>query len=280
MNERLAGKVGVVTGAASGIGEAIARRFVEEGARVVVGDIQERAGASLAAELGSMAAFMACDVTDEDAVAALVDEAVARFGQVDVMVNNAGIVGARGPIAQIPAGEYRATMDVLLTGTFFGMKHAARVMQPRRSGAIISLASTAGVQGGLGPHVYAAAKHAVVGLTKNVAAELCRDGIRVNCIAPGSTATPMVAQAHLDDHEALDEVRARLAEVSPIRDRPALPIDVANVALFLASDEAGNVNGHCLAVDGGLTTGSSTADPPYSSPLPFMREAGRTGLGR
>jgi len=278
MTKRLEGKVAAITGAASGIGEATARRFVEEGARVMIGDIQEDAGQALAEELGDAAAFRRCDVTAEADIATLVDDAVATFGHLDIMMNNAGIVGARGPIAQTSLDEYDATMNVLLRGTFIGMKHAARVMQPRGTGSIISLSSTAGVQGGLGPHVYAAAKHAVVGLTKNVAAELCRSGIRVNCIAPGSTATPMVAKAHLDDHQAVGDVIGRLTEISPIKGRPALAIDVANVALFLASDEAGNVNGHCLAVDGGLTTGSSTNDPPYSSPLPFMREAGRSDV--
>jgi len=278
MSQRLEGKVAAITGAASGIGAATARRFVEEGARVVIGDIQLDEGEALADELGAAASFIECDVTSEEHVAGLVDHAAAEFGQLDIIMNNAGIVGARGPIAEISVDQYEATMNVLLRGTFLGMKHAARVMVPRETGSIISLASTAGVQGGLGPHVYAAAKHAVVGLTKNVGAELCRSGIRVNCIAPGSTATPMVAKAHLDDHQAVDDVIERLGELSPIKGRPALAVDVANVALFLASDDAGNVNGHCLAVDGGLTTGSSTKDPPYSSPQPFMREAGRTDL--
>ena len=278
MAGRLEGKVAAITGAASGIGECTARRFVEEGAKVVIGDIQDANGEALVAELGDAVTFHHCDVTDEDDVAGLVDMAVEHFGQLDVMMNNAGIVGARGPIAQIAGAEYHATMNVLLTGTFFGMKHAARVMQPRQTGSIISMASTAGVLGGLGPHVYAAAKHAVVGLTKNVGAELCRSGIRVNCIAPGSTATAMVAQAHLDDHRALDAVEERLADLSPIKGRPGMPLDVANAALFLASDESGNTNGLCLTVDGGITTGSTATDPPYSSPLPFMREAGRTGI--
>ena len=278
MTGRLEGRVAAITGAASGIGEATARRFVEEGASVMLGDIQEDLGESLAAELGDAAEFRRCDVTVEEDVAALVDAAVDAFGALDIMMNNAGIVGARGPIAEIPAEEFKFTMDVHLTGTFYGMKHAARVMQPRGSGSIISLASTAGVQGGLGPHVYAAAKHAIVGLTKNVAAELCRSGIRVNCLAPGSTATPLVAHAHLGDHEALDEVAAELADTSPIRGRAALPIDIANGALYLASEESGNTNGHCLVLDGGLTTGSSADDPPFSSLLPLMREAGREGL--
>jgi len=278
MTGRLEGKVAIITGAASGIGASTARRFIEEGARVVIGDIQIGPGNALATELGNAAMFVKCDVTSEDDVAGLVDTAVDSFGHLDVMMNNAGIVGARGPLAQLAADQWRATIDILLTGTFFGMKHAARVMQPRESGTIISLASTAGVQGGLGPHAYAAAKHAVVGLTKNAGAELCRSGIRVNCIAPGSTATPLVAQAHLDDHNALDEVEARLAAMSPLKGRAALPIDIANAALYLASDEAGMINGQCLTIDGGLTTGSTANDPPYSAPKPFMREAGKTGL--
>lgn len=278
MATRCTDKTAVITGAASGIGEATARRFVEEGARVVIGDIQDELGQALADELGDAAVFRRCDVNSEADIADLVDTAVSEFGALDIMMNNAGIVGARGPIAQTPIEEYDATMSILLRATFLGMKHSARVMQPRQTGSIISLASTAGVQGGLGPHAYAAAKHAVVGLTKNVAAELCRSGIRVNCIAPGSTATPMVAKAHLDDHDAVDAVTTRLAQLSPIKDRPATAIDIANAALFLASNESGNINGHCLVVDGGLTTGSSTNDPPYAEPQPFMREAGRSDL--
>tara|TARA_B100000029_G_scaffold93097_1_gene83047 strand:- start:572 stop:1408 length:837 start_codon:yes stop_codon:yes gene_type:complete len=278
MTERLNGKVAVVTGAASGIGEAIVKRFAEEGARIVIGDIQPELGEGIIAEIDKDAVYAHCDVTIESDVESLLQTAVQTFGRIDILVNNAGIVGARGPISEIPTEEYYATMDVLLAGTFFGMKHVARIMQPQRTGSIVNLASTAGVQGGLGPHVYAAAKHAVVGLTKNVAAELCRYGIRVNCIAPGSTATPLVAKAHLDDHNALDEVEQRLKRLSPVKDRPGMPIDVANAALYLASEESGNTNGHCLVVDGGLTTGSSAEDPPYSELLPFMRESGKTGI--
>ena len=278
MTGRLEGKVAAITGAASGIGACTARRFVEEGASVVLGDIQIDLAEELADELGSAAVFVHCDVTVEEDVAKLVDTAVECFGQLDIMMNNAGIVGARGPVSQIDADQWRFTIDVLLTGTFFGIKHAARVMQPRGAGSIICLASTAGVQGGLGPHPYAAAKHGVVGLTKNAGAELCRSGIRVNCIAPGSTATPMVAMAHLADHGALDAVEARLAEMSPLKGRAGMPLDIANAALYLASDEAGMTNGQCLAVDGGRTTGSTANDPRYSAPMPFMREAGKTGL--
>lgn len=276
MAGRLEGKVAVITGGASGLGAATAERFVEEGATVVLGDIQDQLGHATAEALGPAVTYRHCDVTVESEVAALVDAAVADHGQVDVMMNNAGVVGARGPVSQTSAEEFARTIDIHLNGTFYGMKHAARVMQPRGTGSIISLSSVAGVQGGLGPHAYAAAKHGIVGLTENVAAELCRFGIRVNCIAPGSTATPMVASARLDDHEAMDDVVAQLASRSPIKDRPGMPVDIANAALYLACDESGNTNGHCLVVDGGLTTGASADAPPYHEQQPFLAEAGKT----
>ncbi|MCY3561239.1 MAG: SDR family oxidoreductase [bacterium] len=278
MTGRLVGRVAAITGSASGFGEAAARLFVAEGARVALGDIQTDRGRQVAAELGDAARFVECDVTREEHVAALVDLAVDGFGQLDVMFNNAGIVGARGPIDRIPDAEWRLTVDVLLGGVFYGMKHAARAMKPRRCGSIISMASTAGVIGGLGPHAYAAAKHAVVGLTKNVGAELCRFGIRVNCIAPHSMATPMVAMAHLGDPDDIDVVTAELTQKSPLAGRPGLATDVANAALWLASDESGYTNGHCLTTDAGVTTGAKAEDAPYSEPLPMIREAGRTGL--
>ena len=187
-------------------------------------------------------------------------------------------MGARGPIATTSLEEFSKTVEIHLIGTFLGLKHAAEAMIPMKSGAIINLASTAGVNGGWGPHAYAAAKHAIVGLTKNVAAELCRHGIRVNCIAPGSTATPLVAKAHLDDHDALDKLEETLASNAPIIGRPGRPTDVANAALYLASEESGNTNGHCLVVDGGATTGSKPDDPPYSTPQEFLREGGKSGI--
>ena len=275
---RLDGKVSVITGAASGIGEATAHRFIEEGASVVIGDIQDERGAKLAENLGSNARYQHCDVTSEKDIESLMAYSVKEFGTLDIVMNNAGIVGNRGPIATIPSEEFKATLDILLFGTFLGIKYAATHMKQNQSGAIINIASTAGVTGGLGPHVYAAAKHGVVGLTKNVAAELCRSGIRVNCIAPGSTVTPLVAAAYMDDHNDLEQVTEVVRAKSPILNRPGLPIDVANAAVYLASDESGNTNGHCLVVDGGVTTGSTPNDPPHSEPMPFQREAGRSGL--
>jgi len=278
MANRLEGKVAAITGAASGFGAATARRFVAEGCRVVLGDIQRAPAAALAEELGAAAVYIDCNVARETDVAALVDRAVSEFGALDIMFNNAGIVGAVGPIATTPADEWQATLDVLLNGVFYGMKHAARVMQPRRCGSIISMASTAGILGGLGPHAYCAAKHAVIGLTKNVAAELCRSGIRVNAIAPASMATAMVANVITGDHTALDATIKALASSSPLLDRAGTAQDVANAALWLASDESGYTNGHTLTTDAGVTTGSAARTPPFDQYRPMFREAGRSGL--
>jgi NAD(P)-dependent dehydrogenase (short-subunit alcohol dehydrogenase family) len=278
MGNRLEGKVAAITGASSGFGAAMARRFVAEGAKVALGDIQEGPGQALAAELGDAAVFAICNVTKEEHVAGLVDLAVSRFGKLDIMVNNAGIVGAVGPIDTTPANEWHATIDVLLNGVFYGMKHAARVMKPRKSGAIISLASTAGIMGGLGPHAYAACKHAVVGLTKNVGAELCRHGIRVNAIAPAGMATAMVANVMTGDPGAIEAAKAALAASSPLLNRAGVAEDVANAALWLASDESGYTNGHVLTTDAGTTTGSSAAAPAFAEYQPMFREAGKKGI--
>lgn len=278
MSKRLEGKVAAITGAASGFGAATARRFVQEGCRVVLGDIQEDPVARVAEELGNAALWTVCDVTREDHVAALVDLAVSRFGQLDIMFNNAGIVGAVGPIDTTPADEWKATVDVLLHGVFYGMKHAARVMKPRRQGAIISMASTAGIMGGLGPHAYAACKHAVIGLTKNVGAELCRYGIRVNAIAPAGMATAMVASVMTGDPNDIEGTKRALAATSPLAGRAGTAEDVANAALWLASDEAGYTNGHVLTTDAGATTGSRAESPGFAEYQPMFREAGRKGL--
>jgi xanthoxin dehydrogenase len=275
---RLKGKVAVITGAASGIGAASARRFVAEGCRVVLGDIQQERGDALVAELGDAAIFAVCNVTKEEDVARLVDLAVDHFGKLDIMFNNAGIVGAVGPIDTAVAAEWSATLDILLNGVFYGMKHAARVMKPQGFGTIVSMASTAGLMGGLGPHTYAAAKHAVVGLTKNVAAELCRFGIRVNAIAPASMATEMVASVITGDPGDIDGAASKLAEASPLLNRAGTADDVANAALWLASDEAGYTNGHILTTDAGFTTGSTVAGPDFAEYEPMIREAGKSGL--
>jgi NAD(P)-dependent dehydrogenase (short-subunit alcohol dehydrogenase family) len=275
---RLEGKVAAITGAASGFGEAAARRFVAEGAKVVLGDIQEEAGQKVAAELGDNAVFVPCNVTREEDIANLVDTAVTQFGKLDIMFNNAGIVGAVGPIATTPADEWKFTVDILLNGVFYGCKHAARVMGPQGSGSIISMASTAGILGGLGPHCYTACKHAVVGLTKGVAAELCQYNVRVNAIAPAGMATAMVANVSTGDHTAIERTKEILAEGSPLKGRAGTAEDVANAALWLASDESGYTTGHTLTTDAGTTTGASTDPIAFAEYQPLFREAGKHGL--
>ncbi len=278
MAGRLDGKVAAITGASSGFGAAAARLFVAEGCRVALGDIQEEQGAAIAAELGDAAVFTVCNVTREDDIAKLVDLAVSEFGKLDVMFNYAGIVGTVGPISSTPAEEWQATLDVLLNGVFYGMKHAARVMQPQGSGSIVSMASTAGILGGLGPHTYTAAKHAVVGLTKGVGAELCRFGIRVNCIAPAGMATAMVANVITGDHTAIEETEKALAKASPLVDRAGTAEDEAHAALWLASDDSGYTNGHTLTTDAGMTTGSTPHAPAFEDYQPMIREAGKKGV--
>ena len=280
MDKRLEGKVAVITGAASGIGAATAKTYVDHGARVVLGDIQDEAGESMAAALGGAghAIFRHCNVTNEAEVEALVKAAVSEFGQIDIMFNCAGIVGALGPMSTTPAEEWKLTIDIMINGVFYGMKHASRYMKEAGSGSIISMSSTAGVMGGLGPHAYAAAKHAVVGMTKNLAAEVGGYGVRVNCIAPAGMATPMVADVMTGDHQNLEETIATLAALSPLKGRAGLAQDVANAALWLASDESGYTSGLTLTVDAGATTGSTAEPPAFAEYAPMVREAGRKGV--
>jgi NAD(P)-dependent dehydrogenase (short-subunit alcohol dehydrogenase family) len=199
------------------------------------------------------------------------------------MFNNAGIVGAHGGIDEIPLEEYEFTMAVLLRSVFLGMKHAARVMKPQQSGVILTTTSIGGLQGGLGPHVYGAAKAAVIALTRNVAAELGAWSIRVNAIAPGKILTPMNAANLTGDPDAMDEAREAFATRTPLRGRIGEAFDIAHAALWLASDDAGFVSGHTLVVDGGLTTGSKENVAPgehgrWASRRDLVREAGRSGV--
>ena len=276
MSERLQGRVAVITGAASGIGAETARTFVANGARVVVADFQEEAGRKVAAQLGEAARFVRCDVTQEAQVQAAVDLAVSAFGQLDVMVNNAGIVGAVGPIAKTSLEAWDATIAVLLRGVFLGMKHAARVMAPRKRGVILSIASTAGVVGGLGPHAYTAAKHGVVGLTKSVASELAPLGIRVNAVAPGNTVTAMTSAVITGDPNDTARAEAQIAKGSPLG-IAGMPSDIANALLYLASDEARYVTAHTLVVDSGQTSAIGRT-PFHDAPSDVVREAGKRGL--
>ncbi len=256
MANRLQDRVAVVTGAASGIGEATARLMVAEGASVLLADIADSRGKALADELGENAEFAHCDVASEHDISGVVDRAVDRNGHLDCIVNNAGIVGASGPIDKLSVDDYEFAMSVLLRSVFLGMKHAARVMKPRGSGVILSTTSIAGVQGGWGPHIYAAAKSGVVGLTRNVAAELATWGIRAVAIAPGKIVTPMTAGNIVGDAADLAATTEAFKTRTPLRGHIGLPQDVASTAVWLASDEGAFVSGTTIMVDGGLTTGS------------------------
>lgn len=245
----LSGKSIIVTGASQGIGRGMAQRFVADGARVIIADIADEQGERLAAELGSSALFVHVDVTDEAQVAGVVDLAVERFGRLDGMVNNAGILGARGHIADADLGEWLRTMDILLTSVMLGIKHAARIMVPQGSGSIVNTSSTAGVQGGLGAHAYTAAKHAVIGLTKSTAVELIRSGIRVNAICPGATVSSLTTVLVTGDASKTDEAAAYMAAKSPTGRAP-MPEDIAGIAAYLMSDESWLMSGTALILDG------------------------------
>ena len=255
---RLNGKVTLITGGASGIGEGTARLFIEEGAAVIIADIQDDRGQQLAKELGSPAAYIHADVSREAEVHAAVNAVVERFGRLDCLFNNAGFGGVQGGIEEITVAGFDETIGVLLRGVFLGMKHAAPIMKRQGSGSIISTASVAGLRTGLGPHVYSAAKAAVIHLTHSVAMELGENGIRVNCICPGGIATPIFGKAFGIDADRADAtvplMKGVLETMQPIR-RSGLPEDIAHAALWLASDDSTFVNGHALVVDGGLIGG-------------------------
>ncbi|MCH7790573.1 MAG: glucose 1-dehydrogenase [Acidobacteria bacterium] len=274
MGDRLIGKVAVVTGAASGIGEGTAEAFVAQGASVVLADLQGDAGRVVADRLGSSTRFIQIDVTAEDQVAAAVQLAVDEFGSLDIMFNNAGIVGATGSIAQTASEAWDRTIAILLSGVFFGTKHAARVMIEQGSGVILNTASTAGMVGGLGPHAYTAAKHAVVGLTRSTASELAQYGIRVNAIGPGNTATPMTSAVITGKADRVDAAAARIAADTPLG-YAGMPADIANAAVFLASDEARYISAHCLMVDAGQVGGGMELNPFHQGETRLWREDGQ-----
>ena len=254
---RLNGKVAIVTGAASGMGAATVARFVAEGAQVVAVDLQLEKGEALAAELGSAVTFVGANVAEEADVAAVVKTAVDRFGRIDCLFNNAGFGGVSGLIDETDTGDaYANTWGAMFSGPLLGMKHAAPVMKTQGSGSIITTASVAGIRGGYGPHVYSGIKSAVIGLTRSVALELGPFSIRVNAICPGGIATPIFAGARAleagSNEDWAEAVRPVLEKIQPIP-RAGEPEDIANAALFLASDESSFITGQALVVDGGLT---------------------------
>jgi NAD(P)-dependent dehydrogenase (short-subunit alcohol dehydrogenase family) len=238
----------LITGALTGIGRATAIAFAKEGARLVVAGRREDAGQQLTAELralGAEAEFVLADVRHEDDVRDLVDRTIARFGRLDVAVNNAGTEGEGGRITEQTAESYAATFDTNVLGVILSMKHEVRAMQAQGRGNIINISSTYGHEGAAGASLYVGSKHAVEGLTKSVALEVAKSGIRVNAVAPGPTDTGMLTR-----FTGTPENMAVLVTTVPMG-RLGLTEELANAIVFIASDEASFITGHILNVDGG-----------------------------
>jgi NAD(P)-dependent dehydrogenase (short-subunit alcohol dehydrogenase family) len=240
----------LITGALTGIGRATALAFARDGARVVVSGRREDAGQALASELraiGAEAEFIRADVRHEDDVRALIDRTMARFGRLDVAVNNAGTEGTPGPVVEQNAESYAATFDTNVLGTLLGLKHELRVMQAQGYGSIVNLSSTMGQRGAPNASLYVASKHAVEGLTKSAALEAAASGVRVNAVAPGPVETAM-----LNRFTGSAERKAGLVAGVPLK-RAGTPEEIADAIVFLGSDKARFITGQIINVNGGKT---------------------------
>lgn len=250
---RLEGKVAVITGGASGMGEATAQLFVGEGARVVIGDVQKEKGHAVAQAIGPECAFVLTDVSSSEDVRALVRTAVERFGKLDVMYNNAGIGGGEGSIVECTEETFDRIIAVDLKAVWLGMKHALPYLIENGGGSIVTTASISGLVGMQGQGAYGSAKGGVIQLTRVCAIENAQHGVRANCICPGGTLTPILyANPSLPAPLDPEVVRENLARLQPIQ-RAGLPEDIANAALWLASDDSSFVTGQAIVVDGGWT---------------------------
>lgn len=265
MTDLLKGRIAIVTGGASGIGLAAAERFLAEGARIAIADISEDEGKARAAELGADAIFLRTDVTDEASIAAAVARTVERFGRLDVMFNNAGSTGDSSPVTEIGPEGFDRTLALDARSVLLGIKHAARQFRAQGGGgSILSTVSVAGLQGGWSSVSYTTAKHAVIGTIRHAAMELAADRIRVNGIAPGVIMTPLIARAFGVPPAKADALVAFL--VGRLGGKQAMgrygsAEDVANAAVFLASDLSAYVSGTVIPVDGGISSYTlSTSD--------------------
>jgi len=249
MSGRLAGRVALISGAASGMGAAHARAFVAEGAGVVLGDIADEAGLKLAAELGDAAAYVHLDVTVTEEWTTAVETAVERFGKLNVLVNNAGILDG-GPLGAYTEQQWRRILDINLTGAFLGLSAARDALVAARPSSVINVSSAAGMQGVAGMHGYTASKWGLRGLTKSAALELAEHGVRVNSLHPGAVMTPMIAGMAAEHGAAeIDRNQSTLS-------RLALPEEISTLMVYLASEESSFSTGGEFLADGGLTAGS------------------------
>ena len=251
MSDSLRGRSGIVTGAGSGLGRATALQFASIGARVVVADVNVEAGEAVVAEIasaGGSAKFVATDVTDPTACEALVGACVDTFGALDFAVNNAGTTGTPGSVVDYPIDAWRATMAVNLDGVFYAMRAELPSMVAAGRGAIVNVASGAGLVGFAGLPAYVASKHGVVGLTKSAALECAARGVRINCVCPGSVRTPM-----LEGFMGGDERMERAMTAGVPMGRLGTPSEIAEAIVWLCSDAASYMVGHALVCDGGAT---------------------------
>jgi NAD(P)-dependent dehydrogenase (short-subunit alcohol dehydrogenase family) len=247
---RLEGKHAIVTGAGAGIGRAIALRMSQEGARVVVSDVDEESANEVASELENDSLVQRSDVTKEDEVEALVSRVVEEWGGLDVMMNNAG-VGIAATTPETSEEDWDTVLDVCLKGTFLGMKYAIPAISDSGGGSVINMSSIAALVGLNDRAAYSAAKGGILSLTRAAAIDHIEEGIRVNCIAPGTVDTPWVARitaGYDDPEEARETMKARQPH-----GRLVTPEEIAAMAAYLASDEAGSTVGACMVVDGGMT---------------------------
>jgi NAD(P)-dependent dehydrogenase (short-subunit alcohol dehydrogenase family) len=254
----LEGKVAIVTGGTSGIGARTVELFAEEGARVVIAARRREEGEALAGRLGAAVSFIQTDVTREPQVQAMIGHAIARFGRLDCLFNNAGSGPRASGIADLDMDAFDAAIAVNLRAAVLGMKHAAPIMRDQGSGSVINTASLAGLRSGYSSHPYSAAKAALIHLTRCVAVELGPRNVRVNSISPGGIVTGIFGKGggmpHALAEQSLDGLKDYFATVQPIP-RAGLPDDIARAAVFLASDASSFVNGHDLVVDGGIAAG-------------------------
>ena len=248
MSDELAGKVAIVTGGASGIGRATVERFVEEGARVVIADVDVDAGQTLAGELGDVAAFLQTDITNAEQVQAAVDFTVDHFGGLQIMSNNAGVASAMVRFLHDDLSDFERVVNINVFGVLLGSQRAARHMKAHGGGSIINTSSTAGVNAGAGLITYRATKAAVIHISRSIALDLAQYNIRVNCLLPGQIRTAMTTY-DMDTVMKYTQPLPRYGQAE----------DVANAAVFLASDRAAHITGVVLPVDGGTVAG-----PPAS----------------